>query len=198
MVHILPHWNWSEGQTIEVWTYTNCDSVELFLNGVSQGVKTLGDSMHLTWNVPWKPGTIIAKGIKGDTVIYDKVTNSDPAAKVQLKPDRTNINADGKDLVFIEVDITDSNGVLVPNAANTVNISVSGPGIIAGVDNGNSPSSEPYKANSRKAFSGKCLLIVQAVKTPGSIVITADSSGLSSGSVTIHSIETENNMAEQY
>jgi beta-galactosidase len=188
MVHILPHWNWSNGQIIEVWTYTNCDSVELFLNGVSQGVKTVGDSLHLAWEVPWTPGTILAKGIKGDTVVYDEMTSSGPAAKVQLKPDRTTITADGKDLVFIEIDITDSNGVLVPNATNTVNFSVSGPGTIVGVDNGNSPSTEPYKTNSRKAFSGKCLVIVQTTKIPGSIVVTADSSGLSSTSVTIPSI----------
>jgi beta-galactosidase len=198
MVHILPHWNWDEGQTIEVWTYTNCDSVELFLNGVSQGVKTPGDSLHLAWNVPWKTGTIMAKAIKGDTVIYDKVTTSGPAAKVQLKPDRTSIKADGRDLVFIETDITDSNGVVVPNATNNVTFSISGPGTIAGVDNGNAPSSEPYKANSRKAFSGKCLAIVQTTKTPGSIVITADSSGLSSDSVTVQSIAEENNILAKY
>jgi beta-galactosidase len=188
MVHILPHWNWSDGQTIEAWTYTNCDTVELFLNGVSQGVKTVGDSLHLAWDVPWTPGTIMVKGIKGDTIVYNKMTTAGPSVKVQLKPDRINLTADGKDLVFIEVDITDSNGVLVPNATNTVNFSVSGPGTIVGVDNGNSPTSEPYKANTRKAFSGKCLVIVQTTKTPGAIVLTADSSGLSSGSVTIHSI----------
>ena len=147
--------------------------------------------MNLSWDVPWTAGAITAKGIKGDTVVYDKITTADPAAKVQLKPDRTNLIADGKDLVFIEVDITDSNAVLVPNATNTVNFSVSGPGTIVGVDNGNSPTSEPYKAKSRKAFSGKCLVIVQTTKTPGSIIVTADSSGLSSSSVTIFSIGEE-------
>ncbi len=191
MVHILPHWNWSSGKTIEVWTYTNCDSVELFLNGVSQGAKIVDDSPHLAWDVPWIPGIIQAKGIKGDTVVYDKMTTAGPAAKVQLKPDRTSITADGKDLVFIETDITDANGVLVPNATNTVTFSVSGQGTIVGVDNGNAPSAEPYKANSRKAFSGKCLVIVQTTKTPGSIVVTADSSRLSSASVTVRSIVEE-------
>ena len=172
MVHILPHWNWSNDQIIEVWTYTNCDSVELFLNGVSQGVKTVGDSLHLAWEVPWTPGTILAKGIKGDTVVYDEMTSSGPAAKVQLKPDRTTITADGKDLVFIEIDITDSNGVLVPNATNTVNFSVSGPGTIVGVDNGNSPSAEPYKANTWKTFSGKCLVIVQTTTAINVVELT--------------------------
>ncbi len=187
MVHILPHWNWPSGQTVEVRTYTNCDSVELFLNGVSQGVKTAGDSLHLAWDLPWTPGTILAKGIKGDTVVYDKMTTAGPVARVQLKPDRTKLIADGKDLVFIETDITDTNGVIVPDADNLVAFSVSGPGIIVGVDNGNAPSSEPYKSNKRKAFSGKCLVIVQTTKNPGSIIVTAESSGLSSTSITINS-----------
>ena len=191
MVHILPHWNWSSGQIVEVWTYTNCDTVDLFLNGVSQGLKTVGDSLHLVWDVPWTPGTIMAKGIKGDTVVYDRMTTAGPAAKVQLKPDRTNLTADGRDLVFIETDITDANDVLVPNATNLVTFSVSGPGAIVGVDNGNSPTSEPYKANRRKTFSGKCLVIVKTTKTPGSIMVTADSGGLSSASVTIPSIATK-------
>jgi beta-galactosidase len=192
MVHILPHWNWPSGQNVEVWTYTNCDSVELFLNGVSQGVKTVGDSLHLAWNIPWNPGTIIAKGIKGDTVVYDKMITAGEAAKVKLKPDQASVIADGKDLVFIEVDICDNNDVLVPNADNLVTFSISGPGTIVGVDNGNSPSSEPYKANKRKAFSGKCLVIIQTTKIPGSIEITADSNGLSSGNITIFSTEEAN------
>ncbi len=187
MVHLLPHWNWSSDANVAVWAYSNCDTVELFLNGVSQGVKTTGDSLHLAWNVPWAPGTIRAKGIKGDTVVYDQVVTAGSPARVKLKPDRTSIIADGKDLVFIETDITDANDVLVPNATNMVNFSVSGPGTIVGVDNGNAISRESYKGSSRSAFSGKCLVIVQATKASGSIVVTANSSGLSSDKVTIPS-----------
>jgi beta-galactosidase len=138
--------------------------------------------------VPWVPGTVQAKGIKDDTVVYDQMTTAGSAAKVQLKPDRTRVAADGKDLVFIEADITDANGVTVPNATNTVEFSASGPGRIVGVDNGNAISHESYKGSSRAAFSGKCLVIVQTTKTPGSIVVTAGSDGLSSGSVTISSV----------
>ncbi|MCL6592276.1 MAG: DUF4982 domain-containing protein, partial [Firmicutes bacterium] len=183
--HILPHWNWSNGDTVEVWVYSNCDTVELFLNGASKGVKTVGSSLHLTWSVPWASGTIQAKGVKGGTVVYDQITTAGSPAKVQLKPDRTTITADGKDLVYIEADITDANGNIVPTASNMVNFSVSGPGTIVGVDNGNAASLESYKGSSRSAFSGKCLVIVQATKTSGSIVVTASSSGLSPSSVTI-------------
>ncbi|WP_265445794.1 carbohydrate-binding protein [Acetivibrio straminisolvens] len=185
MVHILPHWNWSNGTTVEVWAYSNCDTVELFLNGTSLGVKSMGNNGHVSWNVPWTPGTLRAKAVKGGTVVYDEVTTAGNPAKVRLKPDRTTIAADGKDLVFIETDIVDNNGVLVPTASNTVNFSISGPGVIVGVDNGNPASVEPYKANSRQAFSGKCLVIVQATKTNGTIIVTANSNGLESDRVII-------------
>jgi beta-galactosidase len=105
-----------------------------------------------------------------------------------LKSDRTSIIADGKDLVFIETNITDANDVLVPNATNMVNFSVSGPGTIVGVDNGNAISRESYKGSSRSAFSGKCLVIVQTTNASGSIVVTANSSGLSSDKVSISSV----------
>lgn len=187
MVHILPHWNWSSGTKVPVWVYSNCDTVELFLNGVSLGVKTVGNSLNLAWDVPWEPGTIRAKGVKGDTVVYDQAATAGLPARVKLKPDRPRIIANGKDLVFLETNITDADGVLVPNATNKVNFSVSGPGTIVGVDNGNPISYESYKGSSRSAFSGKCLVIVQTTKTPGSIDVTASSSGLSSDSVTLSS-----------
>ncbi|MDP4182681.1 MAG: glycoside hydrolase family 2 TIM barrel-domain containing protein, partial [Bacillota bacterium] len=189
MVHLLPHWNWSSGTNVEVWAYSNCDTVELFLNGTSLGSKSVGNSLHLTWNVPWSAGTLRAKGTKGGTVVYDEVVTAGAASKVLLKPDRTSITADGKDLVYIEADIADSNNVILPTASNSVNFSISGPGVIVGVDNGNSPSTEPYKASSRKAFNGKCLVIVQPTKTSGTIVVTASSSGLSQASVSINSSE---------
>ncbi|ODM27047.1 sugar-binding protein [Clostridium sp. Bc-iso-3] len=185
MVHILPHWNWSNGTNVEVWAYSNCDSVELFLNGTSLGIKSMGNAGHVSWNVPWVPGTLRAKAIKGGTVVYDEVITAGNPAKIQLKPDRTSITADGKDLVYIETNIVDSNDVPVPTANNTVNFSISGPGVIVGVDNGDPTSLEPYKANSRKAFSGKCLVIVQATKTNGTIIVTANSNGLASDRVII-------------
>ena len=187
MVHILPHWNWANGTNVEVWAYSNCDKVELFLNGTSLGSKSMGSSGHLTWSVPWASGKLQAKGTKGGVVVYDEVVTAGAPSKVVLKPDRTSVKSDGKDLVYIETNIGDANGVTVPTATNTVNFSIAGPGVIVGVDNGNPISTEPYKANSRKAFSGKCLVIVQTTKNSGDIVVTASSSGLASASVTIPS-----------
>lgn len=187
MVHILPHWNWSNGANIEVWAYSNCDSVELFLNGTSLGSKNVGTAGHLTWNVPYSAGTLRAKATKGNTVVYDEVVTAGSASEVSLKPDRTSITADGKDLVYIETDIVDSKGTIVPTADNEVKFSISGPGVIVGVDNGNSISLESYKGDTRKAYNGKCLVIVQPTKYNGNIVVTATSSGLKSNSVTIKS-----------
>ncbi|AEY65175.1 carbohydrate-binding protein [Clostridium sp. BNL1100] len=187
MVHILPHWNWSAGTNVEVWAYSNCDTVELFLNGTSLGSKTVGTAGHLSWSVPWSSGTLRAKGTKGGTVVYDEVVTAGAPSKVLLKPDRTSVKADGKDLIYIETDIADSKNVTVPTADNAVNFSISGPGVIVGVDNGNSISTESYKGNSRKAFSGKCLVIVQPTKVNGTIVVTASSNGLASASVSINS-----------
>ncbi len=187
MVHILPHWNWSSGTNVEVWAYSNCDTVELFLNGTSLGSKSVGTAGHLTWSVPWSSGTLRAKGTKGGTVVYDEVVTAGSPSKVLLKPDRTSVKADGKDLIYIETDIADSKNVTVPTADNAVNFSISGPGVIVGVDNGNSISTESYKGNSRKAFSGKCLVIVQPTKVNGTIVVTASSNGLASSSVSITS-----------
>jgi Glycoside hydrolase family 2 C-terminal domain 5/F5/8 type C domain len=99
--------------------------------------------------------------------------------------DRATINADREDLAFLTADIVDANGVFVPTAANTVNFLVSGPGRLVGVDNGNAISLESYKGTSRQAFSGKCLAIVQSTGAAGQIVVTASSSGLTSGSATI-------------
>ncbi|MFC5449980.1 discoidin domain-containing protein [Paenibacillus aestuarii] len=174
MVHLLPHWNWKSGDTVPVIAYSNADSVELFLNGQSLGVKTFvpGD-LQLEWDVPFTPGTLKAVAKKnGVEVASDEVKTADEPARVVLKPDRTVIKADGKDLVFIEADVVDANGLLVPNADNLINFNVTG-GTIVGVDNGNAASLERYKASSRKAFSGKALVIVQPSTTAGEIVVNA-------------------------
>jgi beta-galactosidase len=174
MVHVLPHWNWKAGDIIPVIAYSNADSVELFLNDQSLGVRTFAPGvLQVQWNVTYSPGTLKAVAKKdGVVVATDEVKTASEPAKVLLKPERTVIKADGKDLVFIEADIVDANGTLVPNADNLINFSVSG-GTIVGVDNGNAISWESYKGSRRKAFSGKALLIVQPSKTAGEIVVNA-------------------------
>ena len=188
MVHILPHWNWpgKEGQIIPVWCYTNCDEVELFLNSRSLGKKDMASStdLKLSWDVPYKPGTLKAVGYKnGKIVATTEVKTAGPPAKILLTADRTKIHADGKDLSFVTVTVVDKDGTMVPNADNMIKFHIDGKVTIAGVGNGRETSLEPFKANYRKAFNGKCLVILQASKMPGKAVLTATSEGLDKASL---------------
>ncbi len=188
MLHLFPHWNWKEGQTVDVWAYyNNADEVELFVNGKSQGVrKKEKDIYHVMWRIPFEPGTIKAISRKnGKEVLEKEIFTAGPAYNIELIPDRKVIKADGYDLSFITVKVTDKDGNLVPDADNMIDFEISGPAIIAGVDNGYQASEEPFKANYRKAFNGMCLLIIQSEKKAGSINITAKSNGLQSEEIQI-------------
>jgi len=189
MVHIVPmNWtNWTAGQSVKVMVYTNADSVELFLNGQSKGSKTMSATTgHLEWSVPFATGTLEARATKGGTVVVtDKLQTAGAAAGLAVQVDRASIAADGRDLAFVEVDVVDANGVIVPQASDTIAFALSGPGTIAGVDNGNAISHESYKGTTRSAFSGKALAIIQSTATAGTVTLKATSGTLTSGSVVI-------------
>ncbi len=190
MLHLFPHWNWTEGQTVDLWAYyNNADEVELFVNGVSQGRKSKEkDQFHVMWRVSFHPGSIKAVSYKnGEKVAEQEIRTAGPAAKIELIADRSEINADGSDLSFITVKVTDKDGNMVPDAANLVNFKVDGEGFVAGVDNGYQASTEPFKANYRKAFNGMCLLIVQSTEKAGSIKVTASSDGLETTQIELKS-----------
>jgi beta-galactosidase len=181
VLHLFPHWNWSEDQLVDVWAYyNNADEVELFLNGESQGVRSkTTDQFHAMWRLKYKPGTIKAISKKdGKTVLEKEINTAGKPAKIVLTADRSNLIADGKDLSFITVKVTDEKGNMVPYADNLINFKVSGSGFISSVDNGCQTSMEPFKASYRKAFNGMCLVIIQTNKSPGKINIEAESEGL--------------------
>lgn len=187
VLHLFPHWNWNPGQTVDVWAYTNCDEAELFLNGVSLGRKVKGeDDLNLVWSVQHEPGTLTAVGYSGgrETMRSEVRTAGEPAAIV-LSADRSEINADGQDLSFITVTVVDKDNVPVPHADNLVEFSVEGPGFIAGVDNGSQTSMEPFKADYRRAFNGKCLVVVQSRKEKGVITLKASSGGVAGAACTV-------------
>ena len=154
---------------------------------------TAHKNMYLTWNVPWAGGTISAEAYdennrlipEGSTEGNASVTTTGKAAKLKADADRKTITADGKDLSYIEVDVTDANGHIVPDAANRVTFDVKGAGKLVGVDNGSSPDHDSYQADNRKAFSGKVLAIVQSTKEAGEITVTAKADGLQSSTVKI-------------
>ncbi|GHI00041.1 hypothetical protein AM1BK_35830 [Neobacillus kokaensis] len=202
MVHLLPHWNWTEGEPVRVLAYTNAHQVELFLNGKSLGVRgyenkktswgapykeTKDGKTYLEWAVPFKAGTLeaVAMDENGKEIARDQVTTAGAPAAVKLTADRKVIKADGTDLSFITAEIVDSKGNVVPNADHLIQFHLSGHGELAGVDNGDAASVERYKDNKRKAFSGKALAIVQSNKLDGNITLHASAEGLSSGNVTI-------------
>ncbi|HTW46749.1 MAG TPA: glycoside hydrolase family 2 TIM barrel-domain containing protein [Acidobacteriaceae bacterium] len=216
MVHLFPHWNWkgSEGAIIPVVCYTNCDTVELFLNGKSLGVKgyefprlgmegrygnypprarvlrTTAD-LHLSWDVPWEAGTLRAIGTKdGKTAVVEEIfTTGDPAVLL-VTADRTRLAAvchdiARRDVAHLTVDVQDAQGRTVPTADNDVTFAIEGPGRLIGVDNGDPFSHTSYKASSRRAFNGLCLAIVESTAKAGQINVTASSPGLQSASVVL-------------
>lgn len=188
VLHLFPHWNWENGQDIDMWCYYNqADEVELFVNGVSQGTRSkTPDCLHASWRVKYEPGSVKVVARKdGKTVGEKEIRTAGEPWQIRLVPDRTQLAADGKDLSFVTVEILDKDGNLCPNADNLVNFSVGGKAFIAGVDNGNPVSMERFKDNKRKAFYGKCLVVVQNNGESGTASLEAFSEGLQSDKVDI-------------
>ena len=208
---VVVSWNWNgrEGQFIPVTCYTNCDTVELFLNGKSVGLKgyafprygmedrygntgararvprTTGD-LHLEWDVPYEPGTLKAVGTKdGKAVTTVEVSTTGEPSAIRLTGDRAEMAADRRDVVHITVELLDAQGRVVPTADGEVAFAVEGEGKLIGLDNGDPQSHEDYKAARRKAFNGLCLAIVQSTGKSGRIRVTATSPGLQPGNLTI-------------
>jgi beta-galactosidase len=213
MLHLFPHWNWKgrEGQVIPVTCYTNCDTVELWVNGKSYGVKgyefpkqgmeerygnmparartvrTTAD-LHLSWDVPYLPGTLRVIGkIDGKVAATEEISTAGEPATVEFSADKTELAADGRDVAHLAVRILDAQGNVVPIADNDVTFDLHGAGQIIGVDNGNPESHGSFKANHCKAFNGMCLAIVQTSRGAGSIHVTASSAGLRAASVDLTS-----------
>lgn len=189
VLHVFPHWNWNEGDAIDVWAYTNCEEVELFLNGQSLGAKRkVGDDLHLAWHTTFAPGTLQAIGRSaGREILTREIKTAGAPAKIALAADRNAITADGKDLSFVTVKILDAEGTLAPRADNLINFEITGAGRIAGVDNGLQTSAESFKANHRKAFNGLCLAVIQSTEKPGRITLKATSESLEEAVIVIDS-----------
>ncbi|MGL5245521.1 MAG: glycoside hydrolase family 2 TIM barrel-domain containing protein [Sarcina sp.] len=194
MVHILPHWNWSQGNTVLVWVYSNIPNVELFLNNNSLGQKSFltkktnyglnyleakDGKLYLQWQVPYQSGTLKAIATQNGVIVaQDIVTTASSPSTLSLVPDKQFILADGKSLSYVTVDVLDSKGNIVPTANNSIKFSVLG-GNLVGVDNGNPSSTENLKSNTIKAFNGKALAIIQSTKLPGVITLNATLDNLS-------------------
>ena len=195
MVHILPHWTWPErvGQVTPVHVFTSGDEAELFLNGKSLGRKKKGEyEYRLRWDdVVYQPGTLKVAAYKnGKKWVTGEVKTADAPAKIKLEPDRKEIRADGKDLSFLTVTVTDKAGLMSPRADNRIHFEIEGPGEIVSTDNGDPTSFESFQSHDRKAFNGLCLVIVRGESgQSGKIKLTATADGLKVGTIIIKAIK---------
>ena len=188
VLHLFPHWNWAgkEGQEIAVWVHSNCDAVELFLNGASLGRQTVTPLRHLEWKVKYAPGKLVAKGIrKGAAIEATRETTGEPAA-IRLTADRSMLAADNADLAVVTVEVIDAQGRLVPTAGNKIAFTLTGPAKLIGVGNGDPSCHEPDKANSRSAFNGLAQALVQTTRAAGEISLTASAEGLAPATALLH------------
>ncbi len=191
MVHLLPHWNWpgKEGESIAVWAFSNCDQVELFLNGKSLGRQDMPQFGHLEWNVPYAPGKLAAKAYKnGKLAAEDVVETTGSPFAIRLLPDSSTVKADGEELIMVTVEIVDQKGRVVPTADNLVHFRISGSGEIAGVGNGDPSCHQPDQADYRSAFNGLCMVLVRGGEHAGKITLTASSGGLQSAICHLNSL----------
>jgi len=209
VLHLLPHWNWPgrEGQVVPVLAYTNCNSVELFLNGRSLGEKrrefpaqgtsggwnsyaqpvvnaTTGD-LHLSWDVPYAPGVLRAVGKKRDGTACgeDQVRTAGAPAAIRLAADRDTIAADPGDVAHVTFELVDSAGTVVPSAGDLVRFTVTGGSILA-LDNADLQDHDAYQSDRRHAFEGRGLALLRATQ-PGVLRLTASADGLREASVTV-------------
>lgn len=182
VLHIFPHWSWTNGQEIDVWAYYNkADEVELFLNGKSLGTKAKqGDELHVQWAVKFEQGTLKAVSRKEGKVVAEKVINTaGTPAQIVLSADRYKIKADGEDLSFVTVTILDKDGNLVPKANNLLNFKLEGDAEIVALDNGLQTDLTPYSnKTSRNAFNGLALAIVKSKTKKAKVKLTVSGEGL--------------------
>lgn len=173
MVHVLPHWTHpgKEGKKIPVVVYTNCDAVELYLNNVSLGSQTY-QGEQLVWMVPYTPGKLEARATKDGKVVATALqqTASSPYT-VSFACNSQQVKPVLDEVIRVEIDVVDRNGVLCPYAAETLQFEWTGPARLLGVDNGDPIAMFPYKQPTCRSFRGKCVLLLQPTGTSGEVEI---------------------------
>ena len=168
--------------------FSNCDEVELFLNGKSMGTKgrTADNASPRTWTIPFEKGTLKAVATNsGKVVAEQELKTTGKASKIILSADKPSLKNSWDDAVYVTATITDENGTIVSNADTKINFEIEGKGIIAAVDNGDNASSEPYQSTSRWTYKGRCIAIIKASENEGKITVKANGQNLKSGSVTV-------------
>jgi beta-galactosidase len=175
-LHLFPHWDWPDriGEEIPVWVYSNLDEVELSVNGRSLGWQKVPQFGHVEWKVRYQPGVIEARGRRGGRIVLtERRETTGPARSIRLSADRRTIDADGQDVAMVTVEVLDARGRHIPTAQHKIAFSVSGPGRIIGVGNGDPNSHESDKEPSRSLFNGFAQVIVQSTRHGGKILLEA-------------------------
>lgn len=189
VIHIMPHWNWvgeKEGQPMRVVVFSNCPKVELLLNGKSLGVQDMPRYASVEWEVPYQPGKLEARGTLADGhVIADVVETTGEPAALRIRTDMTQLRPNHQDIAVAEVSVVDREGRVVPTAHDRISFTVTGPGSIAGVGNGDPICHEPDLASERNAFNGRCAALVRAGGEAGLLTITAQAPGLLPASLSV-------------
>jgi beta-galactosidase len=188
----MPSWTWPglEGKDLKIEVYSSYDNVRLYLNDKLIGEKptTREEQFKAEFTVPYAPGALKAVGMQGDKEMESNIlgTVGEPA-QIRLVADRTTIKADGQDLSFVAVEVLDKDGRWQPNADPRVQFSITGPGTIIGLDNGDLNNADPYQGNQRKAYHGRALVVVRSSRNVGDIRLTAAAQGLPTTSTAIQS-----------
>jgi len=174
----------------DVEVYSNCEEVELLLNGKSLGSKPLPDDASLrAWKVPFEPGTLKALGKNGGWVVATcELRTAGPPARIELTAHRDRLAPVWDDVCFVSATVVDKNGIIVPRANHLITFKVSGPGVIAAVDSADNASHETFQASERKAYQGRCFALVKASGSSGRITLTACAPGLQAGSIRIRAM----------
>ena len=195
VLHIFPHWNLQghEGEEVEVWAYSNCDEVELTVNGKKLGRQLMPRNGHLKWKAVYQPGRVEATGYKnGKRILTKTIETTKAAAKVVLKADRHQIAADGQDMAIVNIELHDQKGRFVPNACPVLTFCLEGDANIIGCGNGDPsylgsdhPDKQPCHTFSIPAFNGRAQVLIQSGKLPSTVTLKCTADGLKYGLLTI-------------
>lgn len=195
MIHLLPYWDFNDGQLIDIQVYSNAPKIELFFNDESLGIVEI-DHLHGTelvgkWQLPYQKGTlkVVAYDEKGSVIATEEQSSFGDVARLVMKADKMTMIANGQDMIFVEISAEDENGVAVANANNRVEVKVSGAGRLVGLDNGDSTDYDSYKGTSRRLFSGKLLAMIAAKEEAGIITVKVTSEGLDPQEMILDSIQ---------
>ncbi len=195
VLHIFPHWNLAghEGEPVELWAYSNCDEVELTVNGKKLGRQAMPKNGHLKWNAVYQPGKVVAIGYKnGRRVMTQTIETTKPASRLVVKADRTVLTADGRDVAVVTIEVQDARGRVVPDACPVLTFHLEGNGRILGAGNGDPaylgedhPRQQDCHDFTIPAFNGLAQVLIQSGRQPSPLTLTAQSEGLTPGNVSL-------------